>query len=118
MNTTILLGKPVSEKIRTEIKSKIEDLKNQNIIPKISVILVGEDAASQIYVKMKHRTFLKYNCKSEICNFPENVSKIKLINLDSTNSSNNQSGKLEKNSQTSNSNHVIFFFTLEKNQVW
>ena len=81
MKTIVLYGKPVSEKIRLSLEQKILKLKNKDIIPKLSVILVGNDPASEVYVNMKHKTFIKYNCKSDIHKLSENATKDELIDL-------------------------------------
>jgi len=79
--TQILYGKPVSEKIKSELKIKIENLAKVNIIPKLVVILIGNDPASKIYVKNKHRTFLKMNCASEIFTFEKDVEESEVVEL-------------------------------------
>jgi len=50
---TILDGKKLSQKIKEEVKIEAEKLKEKGITPGLAVILVGEDPASQVYVKMK-----------------------------------------------------------------
>jgi len=69
MNRKLLIGKPVSENIKKSLVEKINSLSKKNIIPKLAAILVGDDPASKIYVKSKHKTFLKFNCQSEIHHF-------------------------------------------------
>lgn len=51
----ILSGRPVAESIYQALKPRISALKAQNIIPCLRVILVGNDPASQIYVRMKEK---------------------------------------------------------------
>ena len=65
MDSINLLGKPVSDSIKNNLKVEIDALKKKNIIPKLAAILVGNDSASKIYVNTKHRTFKKMKCESE-----------------------------------------------------
>jgi len=53
MTFKLISGAEVSSQIYEELTSRIDALKKKNIIPGLAVILVGEDPASQIYVKMK-----------------------------------------------------------------
>ena len=49
----ILDGKLIAEKIRNKLKDEVEELKKEGIIPKLAVIMVGNDASSKIYVRNK-----------------------------------------------------------------
>ena len=69
MNRKLLIGKPVSENIKKSLVEKINSLSKKNIIPKLAAILVGDNPASKIYVKSKYKTFIKFNCQSEIHHF-------------------------------------------------
>ena len=51
----ILDGKAISKKVREELKIKAEKLKQKNIIPKLAVIMVGDDPSSKIYVRNKSK---------------------------------------------------------------
>ena len=46
-------GKAVAKTIREELRKESDSLKMNGIIPRLAVILVGDDAASKIYVKNK-----------------------------------------------------------------
>ncbi len=81
MSCKVLYGKPVSEHIKSELKLKIDELSNNGIIPKLSVVLIGDNPASKIYVNSKHKTFINMNCKSEIHNLDKNVTEDEVIKL-------------------------------------
>ena len=50
----IIDGKKIAAELRDELKKKVVELKyNYNSVPGLTVILVGEDAPSKIYVKNK-----------------------------------------------------------------
>ena len=51
----LINGKELAQKIRLELKKDVEDLKNKGIIPKLAVIMVGDDKASKVYVKNKSK---------------------------------------------------------------
>ena len=54
--TTLINGKETGQKIQQQIKLEVNALKNKGIEPCLSVILVGDDPASQVYVRNKKRT--------------------------------------------------------------
>ena len=51
----LLMGKEVSARIKAELKTEVENLKKEVINPGLAVIIVGEDPASQVYVRNKER---------------------------------------------------------------
>lgn len=48
-------GREISKKIREELKEECIKLKSEGIVPKLAVILVGDDSASKIYVRNKSK---------------------------------------------------------------
>ena len=59
MQTKILSGKEVSSSLYNSIQPRIDNLKSENIIPGLSVILVGDNPASAVYVNSKSKRFSK-----------------------------------------------------------
>ena len=55
MSGTKIDGLEVAKSIKHEITEVVETLKSQNVIPCLATILVGDDPASQTYVKNKHK---------------------------------------------------------------
>ena len=54
----IIYGKKIAEKLREELKKKIIDLKSTfKSVPGLTVILIGDDPASKIYVKKQRKIF-------------------------------------------------------------
>ena len=51
----IIDGKVLAKKTREELKIKVNELKEKDIIPKLAVIMVGDDPSSKIYVRNKSR---------------------------------------------------------------
>ena len=86
----ILDGLLVAEKIKEELKQKLARfLKQNNRVPGLRVILVGEDSASQVYVRQKIKQAEKLGIDSDACLLPKDISfktlkqKIQEFNEDS-----------------------------------
>ena len=77
----LLSGKEVSKQIYKSLQEKIIDLKNQNIIPGLAVVLVGENPASKIYVRSKTKIFSKLELKAKTFHLDEETSEVELVNL-------------------------------------
>ena len=72
----IIDGKKTAEKLREDLKKKIIDLKSTfNSVPGLSVILVGDDPASKIYVKNKEKFSKEVGMNSEVIRYPKNVEE-------------------------------------------
>ena len=78
---TIIDGKKIAFELRTELKKEISALKNKyNTVPGLSVVLVGEDSASKIYVKNKEKFAVEVGLKSEVIRYPESVEEKVVLN--------------------------------------
>ncbi len=75
MMAKILDGKKLSEKIKLKVKEEVENLKKKKINVKLSVVLVGENPASQIYVKNKIKTAEEVGIISEVLKFENSVTE-------------------------------------------
>lgn len=76
----IISGKDISVKIKNEIKEKIYEIKTQyNRVPKLAVILVGHDQASQTYVRNKEKGCSYVGMESEMIYHEENVDEETLL---------------------------------------
>ena len=73
----ILDGKAVSKKILEKVKSDVLKLDKK---PHLVVILVGDDPASQIYVRNKQKTALDVGIKSTLIKFEADVTEQELLN--------------------------------------
>lgn len=77
----IIDGKKVSLRIREEIKNKVDELKNEGIIPCLSVVLVGNDMASRTYVNNKKKACAEVGILSLEHVLPEETSEEELLGL-------------------------------------
>jgi len=66
MPAKIIDGKKISEEIRSELKAEIYQLKRKGIIPGLAAILIGSNAASALYVKMKAKACEKIGIFSDV----------------------------------------------------
>ena len=63
----IIDGKKASKLLREELKEKVSKLKSTyNAVPGLTVILVGEDTPSKIYVKNKEKSAIEVGINSEV----------------------------------------------------
>ena len=92
----IIDGKKVAADVRADLKKKVIELKSTyNVVPGLTVILVGEDAPSKIYVRNKEKSAIEVGINSEIIRYPENVEeKILLNKIKELNDNNEVSGIL------------------------
>jgi methylenetetrahydrofolate dehydrogenase (NADP+)/methenyltetrahydrofolate cyclohydrolase len=93
--TKILDGKVYSGLIKANVQESVEELKNHGIVPGLAVILVGNNKASQIYVRNKKHICEQVGIDSTEIVLDENVSKNKLLQvIDELNHNDNINGIL------------------------
>lgn len=78
---TIIDGKALSKKLKDEMKVKIAQMKQEGLVPKLVVVLVGNDSASQVYVRNKHKSCLEVGIESEVIELPEETTQQELLDL-------------------------------------
>ncbi len=78
---TIMDGKALSLKLKEQMKQRIEQLKQQGINPKLVVVLVGDNSASQVYVRNKHKSCGEVGIESEVITMPEQTSQQELLEV-------------------------------------
>ena len=77
----IIDGKNLAKEVRAGLKNKVEKLKENGILPNLAVILVGEDKASQIYVRNKSRACDEIGIKYEEFFLKEDITMNELLSL-------------------------------------
>ena len=75
MTARIIDGKKLAETIKLNLADRINTLKEKDIIPGLTVILVGDDPASQVYVRNKANTFTKLGLNSSVEQYPASLSE-------------------------------------------
>ena len=81
MSAKIIDGKKVAARCREELKQQVAALRARGIIPGLAVILVGEDPASQVYVRNKHRACEELGIHSEQYTLPADSDRQTLLDL-------------------------------------
>ncbi|MCJ1968667.1 bifunctional methylenetetrahydrofolate dehydrogenase/methenyltetrahydrofolate cyclohydrolase [Pseudolactococcus carnosus] len=78
---TLIDGKALADKMAIALKDKVDALKAKGVTPGLVVVLVGENPASQVYVRNKERRALTAGFKSEIIRLSEETSEKDLLAL-------------------------------------
>ncbi|RAX51813.1 bifunctional methylenetetrahydrofolate dehydrogenase/methenyltetrahydrofolate cyclohydrolase [Helicobacter sp. 16-1353] len=95
MDNKILDGRALSKVIEERLTLEVNEIKSQGIFPKLCVVLVGDNPASQSYVKMKANACKRVGIESQLLHFGENTSQDELLaTLDSLNSDKSVNGIL------------------------
>lgn len=80
--TQIIDGKALAQKMQSQLAKKVEDLKQEfGIVPGLVVILVGDNPASQVYVRNKERSAIAAGFKSETIRLSESICQEELIQI-------------------------------------
>lgn len=79
---TVIDGKALGVKLQASLAEKTARLKEEKgLVPGLVVILVGENPASQVYVRNKERSALAAGFKSEVVRVPDTISESDLLDL-------------------------------------
>ena len=78
----IIDGKFLAQQIEDEVRSGVKELKNRlGVIPGLATILVGEDPASKMYVRLKHKACERVGIRAEDYLLPAEASQDDLFSL-------------------------------------
>lgn len=81
MAAPLISGTQVSQEIRADIRKEVEELKAQGLVPGLAVVLVGEDPASQVYVRNKEKACHDLGFYSEVHRLPADTKQEDLLAL-------------------------------------
>ena len=81
MDTLLLKGKPVADVLQSKLRVRIDKLASGGTVPNLSAILVGDDQASQVYVRNKGRAFKNLGCKSQTYNLSTEINEKEILDL-------------------------------------
>ncbi|MED3789030.1 bifunctional methylenetetrahydrofolate dehydrogenase/methenyltetrahydrofolate cyclohydrolase FolD [Peribacillus frigoritolerans] len=79
MSAQIINGKEIAESVRQEISKEVQQLREKNVIPGLAVILVGDNQASQTYVRHKQKACEDLGMHSVLIKKPADLSQEELI---------------------------------------
>ncbi|HNR31083.1 MAG TPA: bifunctional methylenetetrahydrofolate dehydrogenase/methenyltetrahydrofolate cyclohydrolase FolD [Candidatus Hydrogenedentes bacterium] len=77
----IIDGKLIAEAIRGELKDEVAMLARRGVVPGLAVVLVGNDAASEVYVRAKRKTCLELGINSFDYDLPPDCTERRLLDL-------------------------------------
>ncbi|WGG44130.1 bifunctional methylenetetrahydrofolate dehydrogenase/methenyltetrahydrofolate cyclohydrolase FolD [Rossellomorea sp. DA94] len=79
MSASIIDGKLIADHYRQQLKSQIQQLKEQEVVPGLAVILVGDNHASHSYVKMKRKACSNLGIHSELYLYESTLTQEELL---------------------------------------
>lgn len=79
MTARIIDGKLLAGKIRQEVAERVAQLKESGVTPGLAVVLVGEDPASQVYVRNKASACEKAGMHSRVIRMPDSTTESDLL---------------------------------------
>ena len=79
--TTLLRGKPVADAVYAGLESRIAALADRGIVPGLAAVLVGDNPASEIYVRSKTRSFERLNLLADTIRLPAETTEEELSAL-------------------------------------
>ncbi|MGM0413924.1 MAG: bifunctional methylenetetrahydrofolate dehydrogenase/methenyltetrahydrofolate cyclohydrolase FolD [Bacillota bacterium] len=77
----VIDGKQIAKNIREELKSQINDQKEEGRVPGLAVVLVGDNPASETYVGMKEKAAEEIGIHSELHDVDSSISQEELLDL-------------------------------------
>ena len=77
----ILDGKELAKKVRQDLKEEVKELKKKGIVPKLAVIMVGENSSSEVYVKNKSKACIKTGIDFEEFLLEQKTTEEELLDL-------------------------------------
>lgn len=81
MGANIIYGKELATELREEMRQEVSELKAKNVVPGLTVIILGEDPASLSYVRGKQKASDKVGMESKLIEMPDTTSEGDLLDL-------------------------------------
>ncbi|WP_026906649.1 bifunctional methylenetetrahydrofolate dehydrogenase/methenyltetrahydrofolate cyclohydrolase FolD [Paucisalibacillus globulus] len=81
MVAEVINGKELSAEMKKQMRYEVENLLTQQIIPHLTVVLVGNNPASMSYVNGKKRASEEVGIQSEIIELPDSISENELLKI-------------------------------------
>jgi len=81
MTARIIDGKALSDAIKADVAQRVETLKTRGIVPGLSVVLVGDDPASHVYVRNKAAACEKAGLRSQVIRLPAQITEEELLDV-------------------------------------
>jgi len=81
VSAKLIDGTAIGKQIREELKAEVAGLRSRGVVPGLTVVLVGEDPASQVYVRMKGKAADELGMKSDTIRLPATTPEADLLAL-------------------------------------
>ena len=81
METRVIDGRKVAELIKAEVSEELQELSKKDLVPGLAAVLVGDDPASQLYVRNKTRTCKELGMHSETIELPGETTTEELLQV-------------------------------------
>ena len=81
METRVIDGRKIAEKIKAEVTEELQELSKKNLVPGLAAVLVGDDPASELYVRNKARTSKELGMHSEAIELPGETTTKELLQV-------------------------------------
>ncbi|MFG6114386.1 bifunctional methylenetetrahydrofolate dehydrogenase/methenyltetrahydrofolate cyclohydrolase FolD [Halobacillus sp. MO56] len=81
MGANIIYGKELATELREEMRQEVSELKAKNVVPGLTVIILGEDPASLSYVRGKQKASEKVGMESKLIEMSDTTSEQDLLDL-------------------------------------
>ena len=81
MSAELISGKDMAALIREEVKERVTGLKESGLTPGLAVVLLGEDPASQVYVRSKNKAATEAGIYSLQITLPEDTPEDELLGV-------------------------------------
>lgn len=81
MPAELIDGTAIAARIRVEVSAEVATLRHQGIVPKLAVVLIGDDPASAVYVAGKGRACLEVGMEENTIRLPSTTSQEELMLL-------------------------------------
>ena len=81
MTARIIDGKALSDSIKADVARRVQMLRDKGVVPGLAVVLVGEDPASQVYVRNKAAACEKAGLHSEVIRLDADINQERLLEV-------------------------------------
>jgi methylenetetrahydrofolate dehydrogenase (NADP+)/methenyltetrahydrofolate cyclohydrolase len=82
MSARLIDGKAIAASIRNQLSTEVAEFRQAtSIIPKLAAVLVGDDDASQVYVRNKEQACAKIGIASDVHRLPQSTTQTELLSL-------------------------------------
>src|SRR5690606_31050706 len=81
MTARIIDGKALSDAVKAEVEKRVAELKEQGVTPGLAVVLVGEDPASQVYVRNKAAACEKAGLPPRVSRLQGDIAEAELLDV-------------------------------------